>query len=63
MHVALISLSKRSYSEMVENKDMQLFMENLKMKKGQKIFELPEWAFETQIFSNFPAHNLNLYGR
>ena len=46
---------------MVKNKDMQLFMENLKMKKGQKNFELPEWGFEPQIFSNFPTHDLNFY--
>ena len=50
---------------MVKNKDMQFFMENLKMKrkKGQKIFDLPEGGFEPQIFSNFPAHNLNFHGK
>ena len=39
---------------MVKNKDMQIFMENLKMKskKGQEIFDIPEWEFEPQIFSN-----------
>ena len=28
-------------------------------KKEQKIFDLPEQGFEPQIFSNFPAHDLN----
>ena len=38
---------------MVKNKDMQFFMENLKMKrkKGQKRFHLPEQEFESQILS------------
>ena len=27
------------------------------------IFYLPEGLFEPQIFSNFPAHNLNIQGR
>jgi hypothetical protein len=32
---------------MVKNKDMQFFMENLKMKKkGQTFFDLPERGFE-----------------
>ena len=46
---------------MVKNKDMQFFMENLKMKskKGQEIFDIQERGFEPQIFSNFPAHDLN----
>ena len=30
-------------------------------KKGQKKFDLPEQGFEPQIFSNFPAHNLNFH--
>ena len=30
-------------------------------KKGQKNFELPEQAFEPQIFSNFPDHDLNFH--
>ena len=44
---------------------MQFFMENLKMKrkKGQKNFDLPERGFEPQIFSNFPANDLNLHGK
>ena len=47
---------------MFKNKDMQSFMENLKMKKkGQHFFDLPEWGFEPQIFSNFPVHNLNFH--
>ena len=46
---------------MVKNKDMQFCMENLKMKrKSTKKFDLPEQGFEPQIFSNFPALNLNL---
>ncbi len=32
-----------------------------KKKKGQKIFDLPERGFEPQIFSNFPAHDLNFH--
>ena len=32
-------------------------------KKGQNIFDLPEWGFEPQIFSNFPAHDLNFHGK
>ena len=31
-----------------------------KKKKGQKK-DLPEWEFEPQILSNFPAHDLNFY--
>ena len=31
--------------------------------RTKKIFDLPEWGFEHQIFSNFPAHDLNLHGR
>ena len=31
-------------------------------KKGQKMFDLPERGFEPQIFSNFPAHDLNFMG-
>ena len=48
---------------MVKNKDMQFFMENLKMKrkKDKKKFDLPERGFEPQIFSNFPDHDLNLH--
>ena len=46
---------------MVTNKDMQLFMENLKMKrKRTKNIDLREPGFEPQIFSNFPANDLNL---
>ena len=40
-------------------------MENLKMKekKAKLFFDLPERGFELQIFSNFPAHDLNFHGR
>ena len=31
----------------------------MKGKKDKKFFDLPEWGFETQIFSNFPVHDLN----
>ena len=43
---------------MVKNKDMQFFMENLKIKrkKGQKKFDLLERGFEPRIFNHFPAH-------
>ena len=47
---------------MVESKDMQVFfMENLKMKKEQNFFDLLEREFESQIFTNFPAHDLNFF--
>ena len=32
-------------------------------KKEQKIFDLPKRGFEPQIFSNFPAHDLNFHGK
>ena len=32
-------------------------------KKDKKKFDLPEWGFEPQIFSDFPAHDLNFHGR
>jgi hypothetical protein len=32
-------------------------------KKEQHFFDLPEWGFEPQIFSNFPAHDLNFHGK
>ena len=40
-------ICKRRYSKMVTNKDIQFFMENLKMKrkKGQKCFDLLERGF------------------
>ena len=50
---------------MVKNKDMQFFMENLKMKrkKDKIFFDLPERGFEPQIFSNFATHDLNFCGK
>ena len=50
---------------MVKIKDTQFRVKNLKMKrkKGQHFFDLPEWVFEPQIFSNFPAHDLNFHGK
>ena len=32
-------------------------------KKEQKNFDLLEWGFEPQIFSNFPTHGLNFHSR
>ena len=49
---------------MVKNKDTVFYVEfeNGK-KKYQNIFDPPEWGFEPQIFSNFPAHDLNFHGK
>jgi hypothetical protein len=33
----------------------------LRGQKGQKLFDLPERGFEPQIFSKFPAHDLNFH--
>ena len=45
---------------MVKDKDMQFFMENLKLKrKRKKKIDLPDRGFEPRIFSNFPALYLN----
>ena len=42
---------------MAKMKDMQFFMENLKInRKKDKKFDLPQRGFEPQIFSNFLAH-------
>ena len=30
-------------------------------KKDKNLFDLPELGIEPQIFSNFPAHDLNLH--
>ena len=47
---------------MVKNKDMPVFYGEFENeKKGQKIFGLLEWGLEPQIFSNFPAHDLNFH--
>jgi hypothetical protein len=32
-------------------------------KKDKKNFDLPEQGYEPQIFSNFPAHDLNFHGK
>jgi hypothetical protein len=32
-------------------------------KKEQKYLDLPKLGFENQIFSNFPAHDLNFHGK
>ena len=41
---------------------LQCFMENLKMKR-KRTGDLSEEGFKPQIFSNFPAHDLNFHGR
>jgi hypothetical protein len=33
----------------------------IKPKQGQIFLPLPEGGFEPQIFSNFPAHDLNFH--
>ena len=50
---------------MVKIKDTQVLCEEFEneKKKGQTIFDLPERGFEPQIFSNFPAHDLNFHQR
>ena len=52
------------YQKIVKIKDTQFCVNNLKMKrkKGQMFFDLPERGLEPQIFSNFPAHDLNFQG-
>ena len=42
-------------------KEIHFSVKNLKMKKEQKIFDLPEPGFELQIFNNFLAHDLNYH--
>ena len=48
---------------MLKNKEMDFFMENLKMKrkKNKTNFDLLLWGFEPHTFSNFPAHDLNFH--
>ena len=48
---------------MVKIKYTQFCVKNLKKrrKKIQKKFDLSEQGFEPQIFSNFPAHDLNFH--
>ena len=50
---------------MIKIKDTQFSVKNLKRKrkKDKKCFDLLEKGFEPQIFSNFPAHDLNFHGR
>jgi hypothetical protein len=45
--------------------DIHFFVKNSKMKrkKEKNNFDLPEQGFEPQIFSNFPAHDLNFHGK
>ena len=44
---------------------MKFSIKNLKIKrkKRTKKIDLPEQGFEPQIFSNFPAHDLNFHGK
>ena len=48
---------------MVKKQRYAVFYEEFEneKKKGQKNFDLPERGFEPQIFSNFPAHDLNFH--
>ena len=48
---------------MVQDKDMQCFMINMKMKrKRDKKIDLPQRGFEPRIFEQIPTQNLNFYG-
>ena len=46
---------------MVQIKETYICLEN--SKKNKKTFDLPEQGFEPQIFSDFPTHDLNFYGK
>ena len=47
---------------MFKIKDTKFCVKNLKMnRKKNKKFDLLERGFEPQIFSNFPAHDLNFH--
>ena len=47
---------------MVKNKDMQFFNGEFENEhKGDK--KISEQGFEPQIFSNFPANDLNFHGK
>ena len=47
---------------MAKIKDTQFSVKNLKMKREKdNFFYLLECGFEPQIFSNFPANNLNFH--
>ena len=48
---------------MVENNAVFYGESENEQKKDKKFFDLPERGLEAQIFSNFPAHNLNFQGR
>ena len=48
---------------MVKNNDIQFFVENMKMKrKRDKKIDLPWREFESRIFEQIPAQNLNFEG-
>ena len=50
---------------MVEEKGMQFFIINMKMKrkrKRDKKIDLPQRGFEPRIFEQIPAQNLNFEG-
>jgi hypothetical protein len=61
----LISNQLNKISKSGYNKRYPLLCEEFEneKKKGQHFFDLPERGFEPQIFSNFPAHDLNFYGK
>ena len=48
---------------MVKHKDVQFFMENLKMnrKRTKTFLTYQSGDSNPQIFSNFPAHDLNFH--
>ena len=55
---------KQDLQKWLKGKDMHFYGEfEDEKKKGQKYFDLPEWGFESQIFSNFPDHDLNFHGK
>ena len=59
----LISNESR-YQKVVKINDIHFCVKNLKMKrKKNNFFDLPEWGFEPQIVSDFPAHDLNFHGK
>jgi hypothetical protein len=39
------------------------FENEKKKEQKKKKIDLPERGFENQIFSNFPAHDLNFHGK
>ena len=50
-------ICKTRDSKMVKNKDMQFFYGEFENEQKKEL------EFEPQIFSKFPAHDLNFHGR